>query len=785
MRVTDTLFYTNATNNYQNNMQELFKVSAQISSGLKIQNSFEDSGVFVDAMRLNYEIAALEQVKESSSKAQTYANNTDKVLNQFTDALDRFKTKLIQASSQSNSSSSLNALANELTSLRDHMISLGNTSINGQYLFAGTAFETKPLDAYGNYRGNDGSIEAVIGAGVKLPYNINGADLFLGTNSAQHRTLSTNVKMLNQTELHPSVMTQSEGLSREIYLKESSTIRDMVGDSDSDASNDPNTVFYISGRKSDGKTFSSMVEISSSSKVSDLLEKIGQEYGNTSTNSVVDVTINAHGQIEIQDLKSGNGLLEMHIFGAIDRDALAGTAGDANQSDIDRLLSFSNVDIVEFNKSDFLNQNSTTTISSREDIYSAGVFKVGYPMSMSDGSYVETATLLSDFMPSNVEHILIGVTPFLIASQDMQAFMSAIETEYGLVAGSARLEDGQIITGDPTGVLDAVLIARDSANNPVVGFTTPDSMNYERRGFQKDGNQLSSNISQMVIDTNDFATNRTKLSDVAGVSLSAKQFIMSGLDRLGNTFNAQIDFANPAQVTFSPDGGTTNYTIFNAVGGNTAVSDMTYRQLGDVVAMIVSGHIPLTNTLSDYQSAVNDSKNIAEVGLDYKGRLEIHDKLKSKSLIEFSMFDANADNSTVASALSFMANDLVKIEDPRVDFFKDIDKMIESVRAGIFRMDADSNDPRNIGIQNSLDRVDDIMENVLNNHTKIGSFSNALMHANERSQLLSINIQTIRSEVINVDIGEAYMRFNQLSNSYQAMLSTVAKINSMSLLNYM
>jgi len=93
MRVTNSLFYTNATNNYQKTMQELYKANAQISSGLKIQNSFEDSGVYVDTMRLNYEIATLEQVKESSSKAQTYTNNTDKVLNQFTEALDKFKTK--------------------------------------------------------------------------------------------------------------------------------------------------------------------------------------------------------------------------------------------------------------------------------------------------------------------------------------------------------------------------------------------------------------------------------------------------------------------------------------------------------------------------------------------------------------------------------------------------------------------------------------------------------------------------------------------------------------------
>jgi len=213
MRVTNALFYKNTINNYQRNMQELYKTNAQIASGLKIQNSFEDSGTYVDTMRLNYEVATLEQVKESSTKAQTYANNTDKVLNQFTDSLTTFKTKLIQASNASNSPTSLNALADELSSLREHMISLGNTSINGKYLFSGTAVTIKPLDGNGNYHGNNGKLEALIGSGVKLPYNINGENLFLGKDSDYSRVLSTNVKMLDQIKLHPD-----SGQSKEIYL---------------------------------------------------------------------------------------------------------------------------------------------------------------------------------------------------------------------------------------------------------------------------------------------------------------------------------------------------------------------------------------------------------------------------------------------------------------------------------------------------------------------------------------------------------------------------------------
>jgi len=861
MRVTNSLFYTNSKNDYQRNMQELYKVNTQIASKTKILNSFEDSGVYVDTMRLNYEVATLEQIKESSSKAKTYANNTDKVLNQFTDALTQFKTKLVQAASESNSSTSLDALGNELEALRNHMVNLGNTSINGQYLFSGTAVTTRPFNADGTYNGNDGEIEAIIGSGVKLPYNITGEDLFLGSDTDYNKILSTNVKMFNQSKLHPDIMIDDGTLSEEVYLSETDTIRDLVGDSDNDKTNDPDALFYVSGRNSDGDAFSEKIQMSSSSEVSDLLESIGNAYGNTSTNKVVDVNMNAHGQIEIKDLRQGNALLDFHIFGAVDRGAGAGTVGNADKTDVDELLSGANVDIIEFTKSNYNGGNTADTISSREDIFNPGTFHIGYPMKTSDGEFIKTTTVLSDFMPSDVDHINVNGTN-VNTTDSVQDLMNEIEIQFG---GTARLENGKIIVDGLTS--DATLIAEDATNVPTDGFSIPDAMNYERQGFEKNGNELLGNVSQIIKSNNDYAIASTKLIEVAGISTfddisiggDETQLILNGIDKDGTVFNVQIDLTNGAGgTTFSLDGGITNYTVLNTDGNSTKADDMTYKQLLDVVSLATSGIPPedpiATNTNSgaiataiaattpsqaqldaatagatsqnvkDYileaidlgilQAAAVDPIEIAslnakknealrmadathysnlmqraqynvEVTLDYKGKMKIEDTKNSESKIEFSMYDKDTDSMTASSSLNFMTNNAVTIEEPNLDFFKDLDQMIEAVRSGNYRIDSDNADPRNIGIQNSLARIDHVMDHVTKEHTKIGSYSNALSRANERSELLSINVQTVRSEIIDVDVGEAYMKFNQLANSYQATLSTVAKINSMTLLNYM
>lgn len=869
MRVTNTLFYSTSVTEHQSAMKKLYDIDKQLASGMKIQNSFENSAVYVDTMRLNYELATLEQTKESSSKAQTFALNTDSTLNQMEKALEQFKTKLIQANSSVQSSTSLNAIADELEGIKKNLISLGNTSINGQFLFSGTSLLQKPLDNNGEYFGNKESLTALIGSGVELPYNIDGNSLFLGLDSDYNRIVSTNISMLNQSKLNPNIMIEENGhlASQESYLTASDTIRDLMGDTNANATDDPKPVFYLSGRKSDGSTFAETITIDSTSKVSDLLEKIGIAYGNTSSNKVVDVSMNARGQIEIKDLKQGNQLLEMNLFGAVDRNAGTGLTGDALQTmNSDNLLLKDNVDIISFQKSNFGTTLSSPDLTMRSIPAAGGLYNIDF---LKDQSTITPTTSLIDLFPSDVDHLEINGTRFpvtgSISGLNVQDLLTAIP-------GSSLSDNQLTVTSDVT------ITSFNASNAPAKGDLLPDSVNYARRSFEKEGNELQGNISQIIKSNNTYATASTKLVDVAGVnSLNGKQLILNFTDVNGVSRTGTLNL-DSADTTFSIDldgDGVINasepneiISIYNGKGDplntKTKADEMTYQQLMDIVSMVTSGNIPkqgITTTaqtaindaitfgvagdaanlatqtalaktgvstetakyiqeaidagilrdnptsspdvvaqatldyndaiananLTEYNYAVNNAKNNVNVTLDNKGQLQIIDKKASQTKIEFSMYDKSATDFTGlgSAALSFMANDAVTISNPSIDFFKDLDAMIEAVRTGTLRMDGNSEDPRNIGLQNSLTQLDHILDHVTKEHTKIGAYSNALGDANERAEYLSLNVKTVRSSVIDVDTAEAYLQFNQISNSYQAMLSTIAKINSMSLLNYM
>ena len=361
MRISDNYFFNTFKQRQQNSLGNMTTVSNQLASGRKIQDSFDNSSIYTDVMRLDYEEATMEQVKTSTSKGEQYVQNTDSVLTQLTDSLDQFKQKLIQASNQSNSQTSLDAIAKDLKGLRNHMVSLANTSINGQYIFSGSALQTKPITDSGDYQGNDQIMNTVLGFGVELPYNIDGESLFLGRDTDYKKIISTNVGMKNEILLHPL---DDNIAPKEEYLTLEHTVRDMFGDSDRDDTNDSDAVFYISGRKSDGETFGIKLQEAPSTTIKTLLEDIGALYGNTDDTKYVNVELNKHGQIEITDLKNGNTVLDFSMVGAKDLKAGASTVGDADQADMNDLLKQVNVDIKTFTKSNFHPSKVTSTVSS-------------------------------------------------------------------------------------------------------------------------------------------------------------------------------------------------------------------------------------------------------------------------------------------------------------------------------------------------------------------------------------------------------------------------------------
>lgn len=309
MRVTFGTKY-NQMNYYQGTMQsKLMDMNTKIASGLKIQYGYQDSSVFNQNLKLEYEKINLDQGIDVSNDAHTATLNTDKALSELSITAEQFNTKLLQAANDIHSPTSREAIARDLEKLKEHMINIANTAIGGEFLFAGSNVKIRPFEPDGTYKGNNDRLEALVSNNNLIPYNITGEELFFGRDSDYHKSITSNIRKFNQTKLNNDIMDRIRrgDIPEEIYIKATDTLRDLIGDNDNDTSNNGKEYFYLRGVRPDGTSFKSKFEFDvgyknerNATKVQDLLDRIGKEYGNTSKNKVVDVSLNFWGEIEIK-----------------------------------------------------------------------------------------------------------------------------------------------------------------------------------------------------------------------------------------------------------------------------------------------------------------------------------------------------------------------------------------------------------------------------------------------------------------------------------------------------
>lgn len=752
MRVTNKLNFTNSVSNSMNGQNALYKISQQISSGLKIQDSYEDASAYIDSTRLEYELKTLQQVKEATQSAQEMTQNSMKALQDMVKLLEDFKVKVTQAASDSNSQTSREAIANELKRIKESILKLANTSINGQYLFSGSQVNNKPFDSNGNYYGDKNNINVVTGSGTETPYNIPGWDLFFKADNDYKKQITTNVSFTdNRYNLKddPSKTKYLDGDSKWSHLIGQGYVQDGKLDPDKDFDekdvklNFPPTTLYVQGTRPDGTSFKSAVLVNPEDSLDDVMESIGALYGNSADNKVVDVTINDSGQIQITDLKQGNNKLDFH--------AVAYTPQMATTEEFKQME--------KFVKDNNLNMDDVTNTVMQQALANGG----------------------------DITNLQKPVTITLTAQDGTTRDFTFDLAQTDFIRSNMTDSDGNKANG----------------------------ADYDNVYFEKDGNTVFGNVSQIIKGSNAYATDSTKLSEVmAGDSLNTTLNLKVS-SKGGNTYDVTINLQN-STVSY-PDPANPNQTITfpimhtDPATGNSGVvtpsNDITYKQLNDVIALFASDKAPTqsinanngvvsANDYSTYQKNLSDSKSLVDVKMDYKGRISVTDKLSSGTNIAISLSDSasgtfpqppftHTSNVTSGPNFSFSANNSLVIDEPNVDLIKDLDMMIDAVLSGNMRANADSSDPRNTGMQGALERLDHLADHVSKLNTVIGAYHNSIEDTNTRVSFLSVNVESIKSNVIDIDYGEAIMNLMQTQLAYQASLKATSTISQISLLNYL
>ncbi|MGL2368809.1 flagellar hook-associated protein FlgL [Helicobacter pylori] len=828
MRVTFGSKY-NQMNNYQNALQnKINDANTQIASGLKIRYGYQNSDINNQNLKFQYEENTLDQGIDVAQNAYTSTLNTDKALQEFSKTMEAFKTKLIQSANDVHSETSRTAIANDLERLREHMMNVANTSIGGEFLFGGSKVDRPPIDSEGKYHGNGEDLNALISSDNLVPYNISGQDLFLGADKDKHKLITTNIKLLNQNKLHPDVMDALEhsSLPEEVFIKPSDTLRELIGDNDKDPTNDPKEFFYLQGIRPDGSSFKEKFALSkayqnreSATKVSDLLDRIGHAYGNTSQNKVVDVSLNNWGQIEIKNLTPGSENLDFHLI-----------SSDGDFDDLDALRS-SSKRVTEYVKSAFVTDRSLSQVKAVPNMYNPRVLEIpsvfvtknnvlankNTKLSEIFGDSVETlkinASRLDDTSAIKIPNLPIGLDiPILldVKNSTIKDLKDAIKERFNNEVDVEIETNGRLRIIDNSSnqsPISFALSALDQKGLEVAGIPTNNASEYQKTYFNKEGAKLESNVAQ--IAQNGAANGSTKLSEVANGSLENSVFNMKLNDVNGSFLEAQMILDSNGAFLSLPNG--IKIPLYDPTSADIQASkpnEVTYRQLMDAmsIALNYSNTDPaIYQQISDNPTSKESKERFIEllkqakgnlsVNLNEEGKVIIQDNMHSNTKMQFMLFDKDANDFSQNAlhsdkpSLKLNANNALIIDKPSVNFFDQLENIITSVRKGIYRPDAlgdtYSSDMRNLGIQNGITLIDHLSDHIEKMIAKNGAHGKAFENIIRRNEVLKTQVQSIRVETTGTDMAETYNKFSNLTNNYNAVLASTNKINNLSLTKYL
>lgn len=753
MRITNKLNTYNSINQVQTGMKNLYKSYNQLSSGLQIQNSYEGAGMYITNARLEYEYATLSQIEDASKLADELMKNTDSTMSEMEKLLTQFKVKVTEAANATQTPTSREVIAKELETIRQQIVDLANTSVNGQFLFSGSLTNTKPFDYSGNYYGDGKRLNIVTGDGVKNAYNISGYDLFYKADNDFKKQITTNVSFTdNRYDLvqDSSKKRYLEGSDKISYLIGLNYVKDntnggLAHDTDFELKpmEFPPTALYVQGVKPDGTSFKSAVLVQPTDTIDGMLKTIGALYGNTTTSKVVDVSINKSGQIQITDLKQGNTVLDFH--------AVAYTpqfeTRDALKNAIDDML-----------------QNNP-------------------PMSGAD----LTNQVLQGAFGNNNNITTPNQQPVQVTIGNQQYNLNLHKTDFIF----SKMTDTQ--------------------NNPTNGA------DYDNVYFETKNNKVIGNVSQVLKNGGAYATDSTKLSEVATGDLANTTLNLKVSSRAGKTYDVTINLGtstvsyqngNPPQTITFPIMHTDPTTLNSGVV--TPTNEITYRQLNDIIGLFADDRQPTQSIQApNNQIAADNYKTLSEafatsrvsvnVDMDYKGRITVTDRLSAGTNIKIALTDSRSGvfpnppqnnltttaTTTTGSALSFSANNALIIDEPHNDLINDLETMIQAVRYGYVRADSTSAYPRNTGMQGALERLDHLNEHIIKQRTIIGADQKAMSDTKKKVMTLKVNVKSTQNEVIGADLPEVYSQLMQQQLTYQAALKASTTLSQLSLLNYM
>lgn len=195
MRITNSMLTNSLLRNMYTNLRGLERASDRLSSQKKIRRPSDDPVGIVTSLAMRSSLGEVEQFQKNIGDTQSWFEITEAALGNAIDVLQRARELAVYGSTDTVPQESRQALANEVTQLKEQLIQIANTTLGSRYIFGGTRTGEPPYDD--DWKGNEQEIQFQISSGVTIQVNLPGKELFGDENSGAIGALEKLADVLN------------------------------------------------------------------------------------------------------------------------------------------------------------------------------------------------------------------------------------------------------------------------------------------------------------------------------------------------------------------------------------------------------------------------------------------------------------------------------------------------------------------------------------------------------------------------------------------------------------
>ncbi|WP_047980835.1 flagellar hook-associated protein FlgL [Ornithinibacillus contaminans] len=218
MRVTQSMLSNSMLRNLTNSYSNLGTYMDQLTTGKKISRPSDDPVVAVKGMDYRSQLQQVEQYQRNTNEVHNWMDNSDAALDQTTQTLQRLRELAVQASNDTYDAAERQNIKEEALSLKQHLIDIANSKVNGKYIFNGTKTDQAPISGTpGDI--NESPVYIEVSSGIQIQSNVNANKIFGSDAFDRVDSFITALESDSQEDIEASISAIDENIENVINAR--------------------------------------------------------------------------------------------------------------------------------------------------------------------------------------------------------------------------------------------------------------------------------------------------------------------------------------------------------------------------------------------------------------------------------------------------------------------------------------------------------------------------------------------------------------------------------------